>query len=73
MKKAYYYAARLNPPADRDEPFEYYRAYSKRQIKKHAENNGWEVIEIYDPYEKPVHGIFYKDITEVYVEPLKLK
>jgi hypothetical protein len=67
MKKTYYYVARINPPKERDEDFEYYKAYSKKQIKKHVENNGREVVVIYDPAEKPVHGIYYEDITEVFV------
>jgi hypothetical protein len=66
MKRSYYYAARIDPPSERGEVFEYFKAYSKKQIKKHIENNGWKVIEIYDPAEKPVHGIYYQDVTEVY-------
>ena len=68
MAKAYYYTARVNPPKERGEDFEYFKAYSKKQIKKHCENNGWELVAVYDPIEKPVHGTYYNDITEVYYE-----
>lgn len=66
--KAYYYTAKVNPPKERGEDFEYFKAYSKKQIKKHLANNECEAVEILDPTEKPTHGIYYQDITEVYYE-----
>ena len=68
---AKYYTTRINPPRCRGEIFEYYKALNKEQIIKHAKNNGWEVLEIYDPIEKPIHGEHYDDITCVFVDDNK--
>ena len=67
QKKAYYYVAEVFPHSNVNEPFEYFKAYSKKQIEKHLRNNGRDAIRIFDPAAKPVHGTFYEDITEVFV------
>jgi hypothetical protein len=66
-KKAYYYTAHVFPVADPANPFEYFKAFSKKQIKKHLNNINKDAINIYDPSAKPVHGIYYEDVTEVFV------
>jgi len=67
MKKSEYYYAVLMK-ADDINSLLYFKAYSKKQIKKHLSNIKQTPVVIYDPSVKPVHGIYYHDITDVYYE-----
>lgn len=64
-KVAYYYVVQVFPRGE--DVHEYFKAVSKKQIKKHLNNIGKDAIQIYDPASKPVHGIYYSDVTEVFV------
>jgi uncharacterized phage-like protein YoqJ len=65
--KAYYYTAQVSPVIDEfNSPFEYFKAFNKKQINKYLTDNQREAVIIYDPQETPVHGIYYKDVTEIH-------
>jgi hypothetical protein len=63
--KAYYYTAVVSTP---NEPYKYFKALSKKQVKQHLKNTYTDFDIICDPSNKPVHGIYYQDITEVFYE-----
>lgn len=68
----YYYTVQVTQSNDEfNSPFEYFKAFNKKQINKYLTDNNREAVIIYDPQESPVHGIYYKDVTDVFYEDNK--
>jgi len=66
MKNRHYYYTVQMSTITAGSPYRHFKAFSKKQIKKYFNDNDISYIEIYDPNDKPIHGIYYHDITDVF-------